>query len=383
MTQPTSQPKIVRLGAADFAELNRHLSGAFGRKDFAGHLPSLYAADDASMGRILAIRESNRIIAALSLFDMPWRLGDSSLRLAGIGGVSVDPTCGGRGLMRLLMDAAVVEIERGGFHAAWLDGARGRYGHWGFEKGGAEAVLRVTANSLSHHGSVAASGGQDAGLTPPTAGDAEALLALARSHPLRIDREVATLPTILRNRRHETVVLRDAAGHPLAYACLDRASSTVHEFGAADGEALNRLVATVRGELGGWASFRLPLLHTPVFRQLRTLAEDAAVEEVGNWWIRDWPAVLTAAMRLKHQEEGLPEGSVVLRIRGAGVTVRMSVDASGARCASCGDRPAAAWTPAEAVRRLTGPLPEPLPGATAPLRSWCPLPIGLPMQDRV
>ena len=381
MPPPAPEPEIVRLRAADFCDLNRHLSAAFGRDDFAGHLPSLYTPTEASMSRVLAVRERGRIVATTAIFNLPWRLGDASLRLAGIGGVSVDAACSGRGWMRWLMDAAVAEIDRGRFHAAWLDGARGRYGHWGFEKGGAEAALRVSANSLAHRGGDASGGEDPPRLTPLRPRETDAVLALAGSRPVRVDRDAASLATILRNRHHETGVLRDAAGTPIAYACFDRATHTVHELAAADRWALDRLVAAVRGALGGSVTFRLPLLHTPAFHRLRELAEDAAVEEVGNWRIHEWPAVLGAALRLKHAVEDLPPGSVLLRI--ADASLRLSVGPHGARCEACDDAPAAEWSAAEAVRRLTGPLREPLPAVTAPLAAWCPLPIGLPLQDRV
>src|SRR3990172_7959322 len=98
---------IKRLEARHFEELIAFLNRAFGYEAANGFpqlLPVLYQPDDEHMRCQYAVRENGTLIAVTGVFPIEWRVADACLRVAGVGGVSVDPNYRGQGLMRRLME---------------------------------------------------------------------------------------------------------------------------------------------------------------------------------------------------------------------------------------------------------------------------------------
>lgn len=361
-----------------------HLSVAFGQPDFAGMLPALYKPTDEHMGRNYAVRRGGRIAAIVGLFPIDWVIGGERLRLAGIGGVSVHPDHRGQGLMRLLMDEVMREVERGGYQAACLGGNRRRYAYWGFEKAGVEASFVVTPNSVEH-----ANGGRWPERTVPPdeakGGDLAAMRALYEAQPIRCDRDAERFADHLRHWRRAPLVVRNDRGAVAAYGCVDPRDDSCVELCARDERSAGEFVARYVMSSGRPMRIAAPLLRTPVVRSIEGLTDDASVIEASNWRFYDWPAVVGALLRVKHAASPLVNGSVVVCIEGAAGMpgrFRMTVD-GGAGCGWTDDEPGVSGCAASLTRMLMGPLGMGLPTGETPLAGWRPLPLMIPMQDRI
>lgn len=382
---------IFKLGVSDFDEAIAHLSLVFNDPNFAELVPALYQPTDVHMRNNLAIRRNGRIAAIVGVFPIDWVVGDERLKVAGIGGVSVRPEFRGQGLMRMLMDAAMDEIKHGGFHAACLGGNRRRYGHWGFEKAGVEATFVVTANSL-----------EPAGCTPPVvainaiesrfalASDMPALHAISRKQPIHCSRTPHAFALHLFNWRRQPIVAVTPEGRVSGYCCFDPKDSSIVEccFENDDGLAafLSRHVDSSRPQL----RVTVPLLRSGRFNRLEQLSDDVSVIEAANWRIYDWPAVLGALLRVKHTTAPLSPGSCVVKVLETSTasasrssnSFRLNVDER-ASCLACDDRPDFEAPAGHLLRALTGPLTPMLPPAARVLAQWRPLPLAIPMQDRI
>ena len=98
--------QIVQLGAADFPQLITLLDRAFGNspdRSFAIIHSAIYQPSEELMRCNYAIRRGGELAAAVGLFSINWQLGKVQLRVAGIGGVAVDPQFRRQGLMVMLM----------------------------------------------------------------------------------------------------------------------------------------------------------------------------------------------------------------------------------------------------------------------------------------
>ena len=71
--------------------------------DFPNLLPKLYQATDELMSCHHAIVQKGRTRAVVGMYPVSWQIGCTTLRMAGIGGVSTHPRCRGEGLMQRLM----------------------------------------------------------------------------------------------------------------------------------------------------------------------------------------------------------------------------------------------------------------------------------------
>ena len=381
ITPPDPEP-VTNLARGDFRELGEHLNRAFLRDDFMARLPAWYQPTDESMGRQYVVRSNGRIVASAGRFDLGWRVGGVWLRLAGVGGVAVHPDHAGRGLMRRVVDAVMRDIVGGGYHAAYLDGARLRYRHWGFEKGGCEAELTVTTNSLAHQLDVAPDAAVPT-LDPWRSADLPDLRRLYQRQPLTIDHPPEDFACRLNHWRHEMCVLRDTQGTAVAYAGLDRATQTVHELGVDDPSRLDGLVVALHRELGGVVRFRRVVLLEAVFLRLRDLSDALTLREAGGWRVLDMPRVMTALLRLKQEHQFLAPGRLVVRLTDRRQTVRLETTGGAPTCVAT-DEPAELETTSDALlQALTGPVPTRLRDPAGLLDAWRPLPLGLLMQDRM
>jgi len=384
---------IVQLTATDFEEAIAHLSLVFNDPNFAELVPALYEPTDQHMRCNLALRRNGRIAAIVGVFPIDWVVGGTHLRLAGIGGVSVHPDFRGQGLMRLLMDAAMFEIERGDYHAACLGGNRRRYGHWGFEKAGVEASFVVSANSLEHAARTQLQlGEKPLHIGAATPADFSAMHALYRQQPIHCTRSLESFPQHLHNWRRQPVVVRDSGGRIAGYACFDPKDSTCveccFESDAALETFLSHQVATAEQPLRIFA----PLIRDARFNRLDDLADDFSMIEASNWRIYDWPAVFGALLKTKHDATPLVPGSCVITVNAASeiatgaaskpTTFRMSVDDQ-VTCERCDDPPDLKGDASQLLRALASPLPSELPRRANLLAHWKPLPLMIPMQDRI
>ena len=378
--------RIVPLAAADFEEgidlLNFVFSQAHGPHDFEALLPKLYRPAEELMRCNYAIRDAGVMVAMAGVFPLTWQVGDTALRVAGIGGVATHPRYRGRGLMSALLRHCVAEARGAGYHLSWLDGLRTRYRHFGYERCGTEIKFELRACDL------AGAGGGAAALQFRCLREGDPLLgAVRRLHERqrvywpRPAAEFARIGASWNGALYAALDGDELAG----YLVAGRDPVQVTELAAIDGAAAARVAA-------GWCAqrgaARISVAVSPwrsdTARRLGTLADQTAVWCCGNWQVFDWPALLAALLRERARAGSLTAGEVVLEITGAG-RWRLWVDGSAAGCSPTDAEAAIALDPVTALRALFGPLPADL-GRGAPaaaLQAWCPLPLHIPAADRV
>ena len=81
---------------------------------------------------------------------MQWKLGQTTLEIAGIGGVSSHPRSRGAGYMRQLMHHLVQRMRDEGKHLSWLGGQRQRYAYFGYEDCGVSHTYTLSKTNLRH-----------------------------------------------------------------------------------------------------------------------------------------------------------------------------------------------------------------------------------------
>lgn len=378
--------RIVQLGAGDYDEAMDFLDLVFAEHrahDFRRLHPLIYHPTDAHMRCNYVVRRSGRIAAIVGLFPITLHMGDTPLRTAGIGSVSVHPDHRGQGLMRLLMDRVMRGVERGGYPLAYLGGDRQRYAYWGFETAGVELDCTVHAGNVKH-----AVGESARSITlEAMEDDGAALAAVKRLHdaqPIRCERPLASFGRSLRVWDRRGLAGHDAQGNIVAYACGRAGHDQVVDLCAAtDRDAAAYIGARVLAEQRT-LHLSLPMLPMPWVRRVMDLADQCSIHTSGNWRIFDWPRVIGALVRLRHRVSALPAGAVVI---GAGDAVfEIRIDGS-VTCEPCDGAPDVAADEPTMLRLLCGPLPPSLvtdlPARARVLDSWCPLPLCLPTQDRV
>ena len=391
----TNIRRVETLTAGDYEELIPFLARAFGKDTptwFAEKLAAVYQPTEESMSWNLAVRVNGRIAAVVGVVPLSLKLGSARLRVAGIGGVSVDPDHRRLGLMRLLMDAAGEEIRSSGYDLSFLSGQRQRYRYFGWERAGVRHVARLDPANLRHELSGADPHGLS--LAPVSAGDTKTLSAISdllQQQPYRCERDRAGVYHRLACWGAVPHVVTDAGGRIVGYCALNTPQriGDVHRAVEIVADSTDRFVPLCRAivELaGGPLDIELTPPVDDSTRRLLAIAERWGTQPVGNWQILNWTTTTGALLAARATEGALPEGRVVVEIAGA-ARFEMSVGAGGPSVGETGGPADITLSPTDALPVLFGPARPSaytrIAGRAAILEAWCPFPLSLNHQDEV
>ncbi len=294
---------IVQLSANDYDPALAFLDRVFGEHrphDFRHLLPAIYQPTDEHMRCNYAIQRDGHIKAIVGVFPITQCVGPTTLRIAGIGGVSVDPACRGEGLMRILMDHAVREIDHAGYDLSWLGGQRQRYRYWGYEVGGTTLKFTLDKRALKHdlHNATPLTLHH---VTHENDPHLRAMHALHNATPTACIRTAQAFPRHLRNHHHTARAGLDGQGRVVAYASTSSDGSTTSELVAATpADTLGLVRALAEQSTSQWPTFHTPALPGPVSRALSACADNTTYSDAYNWRIKDWPKVVNAWLTLQH-----------------------------------------------------------------------------------
>ena len=381
--------EVEQLSASDWEEGLSFLNGVFGEHgahDLANLLPSIYQPTDESMANNHAVRENGSIRAVVGLFPLDWQVGDSVLKVGGIGGVSTHSSARGKGYMKVLMTHCVEKMKAEGYHLSWLGGQRQRYGYFGYEKCGQQLSVSLGGANVRH-----VFGERDALRFEPLEDDDTGRLELARQlHDGQLvhnRRGADVFQRFLVSWYHRPYAALDADGNMVGYLVTDKEGGNVTELVATDETvAVDVARSWVQSRSEGGARFDIPPTRFELLQRLSAIGEGANVGSSGNWQIYDWAATVEVLMCVRATSGGLADGEVIIGIDGYG-SLNIRVADARVTCEKVDAPPAVSWDAFTAMRVLFGPLPPSavtdVPAEATALLAWCPLPLGWPRQDGV
>lgn len=383
-----SDVEISQLTADAWDEGLSFLNEVFGEHrphDFATLLPSIYQPTDEFMGHNHAVREDGKIRAVVGLFPMDWQIGDTVLRVGGIGGVSTHKSARGKGYMQRLMKHCVSTMQQQGMHLSWLGGQRQRYGYVGYEKCGVSPGVSLTPANVRHvFGDI-----EPLRFEPLGSEDAERLQHARRWHDAQLvhcRRDGDVFHRFLISWYHKPHAALTPDGKMVGYLVANDDGGDVVELLAKDPDtALDVARSWVHGRQAG-TNFHVPPTRYAFARRMSAIGETMALSASGNWQIYDWAATVKALLQARLAGGALPDGDVAIGIEDYG-SLYIEVAGGKVTCRRVDIPPAVTWSTFTAMRVLFGPLsPEAvtdIPAAAAPLLGWCPLPLSWPRQDGV
>jgi len=381
--------QIIQLQAGDYDELIRFLDAVFAEHrphDFANMLPSIYQPTDEHMRCNYAVRHRGGLAAVVGVFPIDWRVGQVTLKIAGVGGVAVHPDSRGKGYMKLLMNHAVSEMRGAGYDLSYLGGRRQRYAYFGYEVAGLTYSLLYLKDNIRH-----TFAGRDQALAlEPATDNADTIATLKTLHdtqPNHCVRPAESFHRYLRCWHSNPMLACDHDGQVVGYITTDRDNLVVNELVAPDPDTAAQMVRAWAGQATECVKVLLRAPACPVLRGLNEFAEMLRIESAGNWQVFNWAPVLDALLKAQHAADPLPQGSVTIGIEDPASTILLAVDADGPRCQATDAKPDVSLDRLTATRLLFGPGPTStvmtLPASASILASWCPLPLGISDLDHV
>ena len=379
---------IARLTAADFEEAMDVLNFSFGFEhphNFETLLPVLYHPGAEAMSWNWALREEGSIRAIVGVFPLTWKLGDATLRIAGVGGVSCHPRSRKRGFMGQLMRHCVEAMREEGYPLSWLGGQRQRYGYYGYEKCGINYQLSLAPNNVRH---VFGDGDLGIEFRPLERQDRthlQGVIGLHDAQPIRGVRPRERFYNLLLSWYHKRHIAISPDSRMIGYVVANGNGDRITEILAVNEGEPELQIAAAWVQQHGEATFDLAPSNR-LLPKLAAVCGGMSVHSSGNWQIFDWAAALDALLKAQCTLIPLIDGAVVIEIADYG-KVLLEVAGGSARCIRSDAAPALQTDAFTAMRLLFGPLPPAtvlaLPQAAAALEQWCPLPLFWGRQDGV
>lgn len=386
---------VEKLRAKDYDELLDLMNLVFTVPDgrgFETELPKMWRRTDEAMGKHLAIRIDGKIAASLGVYPLPMVIGGQPVLFSTVGNVGTHPAYRNLGLMKILMTAAMKELDRLGADASRLGGERQRYNRYGYETSGISYHYRLTAANVRNY----YDGTITAGQRPKT--------GLRFRCVKREDTQSLQIMQSLQQQGQMYLLRGDICD------CYDTACSWGMQVWAAEDEQ-GRMTgylsasadSTVIGEqyaqtpdllyamLLNWLSSQdipeIRLRTSPhdvsLNRCLNRLCAECRMEQTSNFKIIHWDKVVDAFLKLKASLTTLPQGSMNLTVTGYG-----TLHIEGADCTITDEPADLELDKLTAVRFLFGPQSvEQCCEIPKQVRTYCssllPLPFGWNAQERV
>ncbi len=386
--------EVVRLLERDYEEATDFLdlvfSKAYAPSDFRKLLPLYYQPNDEKMRCNFAIREAGRIRAIVGSFPSNVQVGDTVLRLGGIGGVSAHPNDRGKGWMKILMTRCLEEMKSEHMDLSFLTGLRQRYQYFGYEKAGMLLQYQISQTNIKRSG-MAMDTESSLCFIPLRKNDStyiEKAKALYDRQEIRMIRPLADFYlTLLSTHGHPWVALRPN-GEMIGYLVTDEKRASITEIFAEQETDFGEMIRSwfLQQNIDEAAVF-LPPWQVQEARCLSVFAEDYRMINNGNWRIFQWENVISSLLTAKGVLSCLQEGSLNIDIVGYG-TLRINVTDGHAVCARTSEHPDLLWDPLHATQIMLGHLPHmfitEIPKHLQPLiESWFPLPLSWLLQNYV
>ncbi len=383
--------EIVRLTAKDYGQWLTLINGVFTRKnnrpmDFEKEIPKMCVADDAHMGKHLAVVEDGKLCSVVGIYPFCVSVCGRELLFATVGNMATLPEYEGRGYMSALYTRASEELKALGVIAARLGGNRQRYNRFGYESCGSHYCF--TLNDSCRRVGMA----KDAPVLrfqPVSPTDEKVLSCIDRLHSDRpmhvLRRKEDGLPGLYKTLtiwKNVPMLALGEDGSGVGFFVVSPDGRTVSDVCGEDDAMLQHILYRWQEQLGDEITFWLPPWDGSLSHFLGCNS-GMTVASPSHFKILNYEKLADALMKLQRQcYPHLPDGQLVAGIEGYG-NIRLYARGENAGCEKTEEKADIILDHLSAERFLFGPVGPRiwLPG-NAFAACWLPLPLSWNTLDR-
>ena len=304
-------------GRADqFDEYIDFINYVFGfngnEQDFPKLLPKLYRPELNPAGNSFIAMEDGKIKAAVGAFPGEIKVCDQTLKIIGIGNVSVHPYSRSKGYMKKLMTMAVDDMIAQGADLSALSGQRQRYNYFSYDYTGSVYHYTVDTTNLRHAYGNAPLNMTMTEVLPEDSDALDFIAALIEKSPYVAVRSREELYPILRSWE-ATPYLFTEGDRKVGYCVIQ--GNAVTEIAAVQDEDFPAMVRAVVAQLKR-ADFQLPDFQPAYAQVLEGICSQLMITSKEMFSVLNYKRVLEAFLHLKATYTTLPDGELTVLIHG-------------------------------------------------------------------
>lgn len=375
--------KYVKGTAEDFKDIIKFGNYVFDL-DFKELLPKLYSGRiDTSFNHFIA-KENNEIKGMVGSFPIELKVMDQTLKVKGIGTVSVHPQSRDKGYMRQLMKNAINEMKEEAIDFAILGGQRQRYEYFGFTPTGSQIIFEVNKSNLYHKKIQANDNISLKPLDDISEGELNSMYALYNKQTVHGVRLLESFVDVCKSWYNDALAIYNE-GIIIGYIVLSKTHDTIEEVYLEDYRTLGSIFANI---MRVFDKDRLDVSIAPHKQQLITylssICEKYKVETNTCVNIFNYKNFIKAFLNLKNSYEDLEKGQLIVKIiNGEKFIIKVGDDIT-VEATEC--IPDIKLTHLDIIKFLCDPLRVFMHEKLAVnrlIKSWFPLPFYFPGIDNV
>lgn len=304
----------------EFESVLKFAATAFGKDDprwFAKNRPTIFQRTPESVGCHRIATDSKGIAGLIGIYPLRMKVGTATLRVGGIGTVSVRSDARGSGLMSGMLNDTIQALEDGGYDLSWLGGNRFRYGNYGWDHGGRRIEYTVRPGDIARW----LPGTRPARIRACRAADIATLSKAYATLGGGIERSPADWRILLRHAEVDWFV-GTAQGATAYLACWNRDHSVVIELAGDPSAAAALLLAHGTRADKQWLQVHSPQWDTKLCALLYGMSETFCVRHMDQIRLVNvestWRKLVGAIARTA-RESGVVDASARLtKVKSAG-----------------------------------------------------------------
>ncbi len=309
ITYTKAEPKD-REDIIDF--INYVFSNAHNPHDFKTLLPKIYSDKYDYSDEHYIAKEDGKIKACVMLHKTEQKILDTTLKVGGIGSVSVHPYSRSKGYMKHLMAMALDELKSD-LDIGFLGGQRQRYEYFGFEPAGIMFSFKVDMTNVRHAYNTVDNA--DINIKKVNETDTEiikCMQSLQSTQSISGVRPLEYFYDIMSSWHNElySVYFKDRI---IAYASIR--GNSVLELILEQSKYIKPVIKSIVNDtIKGSVTFSADVFNKDILNELSDVCENYTVGVNESYLINNYPKVIEAYLKLKSQTEQLENGALTIKI---------------------------------------------------------------------
>ncbi len=368
------------------ALLNKTFEFTTAENQFETLIPKLYNEEYHPAQNNIILDVNGEMRAAVGVYYSNLFVGDEALKTAGIGNVATHPDYRGEGYMKFCMALAMDEIKQSMADIAILGGARQRYGHYGFDHGGARYEFTYCKENVTRKFLFDKKSKFTAKLIEKTDCDILAKITeIYNSRAYKAERTAETMYDILKTWNANPYAVFEDSDFK-GWVVFNREMDCAYEIGYADKNDIEEIVICAL-ETCGKQSFKIETepFDAELCRFLGLNAENFTVINSEMYNIMCYENVIRALLKFKASYTKLNDGECVLFIEGNKLPeqIKISVKDNNVTVCETDEKPDLALRHLDAMRLVCGLYSDRRNDLNPACASWFPLPLYIAPSDTV
>jgi len=382
-----SNVEYLKAAENDFEELidfTNLVFSVYAPSNFEVELPTLYKKQNFMTGTNYIVKEDGRIVANVGAYPFDYSVCKNNLKINAVTVVAVHTRARSKGYMKKLMEMALSDMHKDSTDLSFLYGLRQRYEYFGYTPCGVRLEYTCNKHNIQHFfGEIS----KNIIIKEADASDTEIFDEVFKSYHsgnAYVKRPRERFTDIMATWQNKTLGIYNEDRF-IGYISTSKDHSAICEFNINDKSLLGDVLGAYLEKFQRFdVNVTVFPFETELNLSLSKFADSVSVQKDGNYYVINYINVLNSFLKLKCENNKIPDGEITFHIREFG-NISISVDNNYPSVAFTDKKPDVEVSKLDATQLFFSPVASYLPdisGKNDFTRCLFPIPLFVRRLDR-